>query len=228
MSCLSIIIPVFNEEKTIKKILSKIENVLLINNLKKEIIIVDDCSDDGTREILKNFDKYKTLYHKKNIGKGMSIRTGLKAVSGDYVIIQDADLEYNPDDYNILLQKMIDEKLSVVYGSRELGQRKNKYSTISFYLGGIFLTKLANLLYKQSLTDEATCYKLFRVDLIKSLPLKCKRFEFCPEVTALISIKGIKIEEIGISYSPRHKKDGKKINYWDGLHAIWILFKYRF
>lgn len=229
MKCLSIIIPVYNEVNSIREIIKRVMGVSLIKDFLKEIIIVDDGSTDGTRRLLDVLDpvKFKIIMHETNQGKGTAIRTGLKYVTGDYVIIQDADLEYDPMDYNILLKEMTDRNLSVVYGSRELKRQEKRYSGLHFYLGGIFLSKLTNFLYGQSLTDEATCYKLFRSDLIKGLPLHCKRFEFCPEVTALIAKRGIKISEVGISYFPRHKREGKKINWHDGIEAVWTLIKHR-
>jgi len=229
MKTLSIIIPVYNEKETILVILKKIHFLNLINDIAKEIIIIDDGSTDGTRDILNSLDKdnYKISFHEKNSGKGMAIRTGLEKVTGDYVIIQDADLEYDPSDYNLMLKKMIEEDLPVLYGSRELKEQKNRYSGITFYWGGIILTKVANWFFGQELTDEPTCYKMFKTSLIKNLPLKCEGFEFCPEVTALVALRGIKIKEVGISYFPRDKSEGKKIKWSDGLVALWVFLKYR-
>lgn len=230
MAILSIIIPVYNEKKTILDLLKKVQSVNIVDNISKEIIIVDDGSVDGTRDILNSLDKekYKIIFHEKNSGKGTAIRTGLRATNGEFVIIQDADLEYNPNDYNPMLRKMIDENLLVVYGSRELKKQKNRYSGLLFYLGGVFLTKLANVLFSQNLTDEATCYKMFKTDFLESLSLRCERFEFCPEVTALTALRGIKITEVGIDYFPRDISEGKKIKLRDGFEAIWTLLKYRF
>ena len=225
---LSIIIPVYNEKKTISEILKRIEQVNLEPlGFHKEIIIVDDGSNDGTREVLKRLeDKYKIIYHDKNCGKESAIRSGLEQVSGEYVLIQDADLEYEPEDYKKLLECAIKNKAEVVYGSRQLGTRK-KSSYISYYLGGLFLTWIANFLYKAKITDESTCYKLFKTKTIKSIPLKGERFEFCPEITAKIVKRGIKIYEVPINYTPRHKEEGKKIKWKDGLRAIWVLIKYK-
>jgi len=225
---LSIIIPAYNEEATILKILRLIKKVYL-GKIKKEIIIIDDFSTDKTREILKKIrDKnIKILYHQRNFGKGYAIRTGLKEVTGDIVIIQDADLEYNPEDYKKLIKPIIDKKTKVVYGSRNLN-KKNRYSYLSFFLGGKLLTVLANFIYHIKITDEPTCYKVFSSDVLKQINLKCRRFEFCPEITAKISKKGFKICEVPISYYPRHKNQGKKINWRDGLEAVWTLVKYRF
>lgn len=224
---LSIIMPVFNEKTNILKIISRVKKSKIGRNLK-EIIIVDDFSNDGTREILKNLkdNDLKILFHTKNLGKSSSIRTALPHVTGDIVIIQDADLEYDPNDYYSLLAPFKDEKVLVVYGSRDLGKRVYHYK--SFYFGVKFLTHLANFLYGVNITDEATCYKLFRTKLLKSLNLKCTRFEFCPEVTAKIGKRNIKIHEVGISYNPRKFEEGKKIKFKDGIQAAWVLFKYKF
>tara|TARA_Y100000034_G_C6906173_1_gene420568 strand:+ start:2764 stop:3453 length:690 start_codon:yes stop_codon:yes gene_type:complete len=225
---LSVIIPVYNEEKTLLGILSKIKEVKL--PIEREIIIIDDFSKDKTREILSKIkDKeIKIFYHEENKGKGYAIRTGLKQVTGEIVIIQDADLEYDPQDYDKLIQPILDGKTEVVYGSRILGQGKHDRSYLSFYLGGVLLSKLANFLYNIKITDEPTCYKVFKTEVIKNIDLKCERFEFCPEVTAKIAKKKYQIYEVPISYHPRNKEEGKKINWVDGLQAIWILIKYRF
>ncbi len=224
---LSIIIPVYNEKKTLPKLLKKVENVKGIN---KEIIIVDDGSRDGTRDFLNKVKrKYKVIFHEKNQGKGMAIRTGLKHATGDIVIIQDADLEYDPNDYHKLIKPIVEGKAKVVYGSRRLQKQKEEYANIGFYIGGIGLNFIANLLYPNlHITDEATCYKVFKADVIKNLNLKCKRFEFCPEVTAKLAKRKIKIMEIPISYHPRSVEEGKKINWKDGLEAVWTLLKYKF
>ena len=225
---LSIIIPVYNEKRTIIEILNKIENVDL-GDIKKEIIIVDDFSTDGTREILKNLKKrYKILYHPKNFGKGMAIRSGIKEVTGEIIIIQDADLEYDPNDYRHLIQPIIKSEAKVVYGSRRLKKENQNYSGLPFFIGGITLTIVTNLLYFSKLTDEPTCYKVFRSDILKGINLRCERFEFCPEVTAKVLKKGIKIKELPISYFPRSKKEGKKINWKDGFEGVWTLIKYKF
>lgn len=230
MSKLSIIIPVYNEKNTIAKILAKID-ALDLGETQKEVIIVDDFSTDGTRDILKGLgDKFRVICHEKNKGKGFAIRSGLVFVTGDLVVFQDADLEYDPNDLKLLLEKIKSPGVSAVYGSRRLhGNYFNeRHSGHIFALGGIFLTWLTNLLFKTGITDEPTCYKMFRADLLKNLNLQCQRFEFCPEVTAKIAKKGIKIHEVPINYYPRHKNEGKKINWKDGLEAIWTLFKNRF
>lgn len=226
---LSVLIPVYNEKNTISEILRKIDEVDLKNlGFNKEIIIVDDGSNDGTADILKTLEgKYKIIYRSKNQGKGAAIRTGLKEVSGDYLIIQDADLEYDPKDYKKLLEIALKNNAEVVYGSR-LTNHRNQFSYTSYYLGGIFLNFATNFLYGTKITDESTGYKLFKTEVIKSISLKCQRFEFCPEVTAKIAKKGIKIYEAPINYYPRHIKEGKKIKWRDGVVALWTLIKYKF
>lgn len=226
---LSVIIPVYNEKNTISEILERIDKVDLSEfSFNKEIIIVDDGSNDGTREILsKLVSKYKIIYHPKNRGKGAAIRTALEHVSGDYVIIQDADLEYDPKDYKNLLACVIENKAEVVYGSRLLNHH-NQFSYTSYYYGGLLLSWLINLIYGIKISDESTCYKLFKTKIIKAIPLKCQRFEFCPEITAKIAKRGIKIYEVPISYYPRRKKEGKKVKWRDGFEALWVLIKYKF
>lgn len=211
----SILIPVFNEKDNILKILEKIEKVELPFGITKEIIIVDDYSTDGTRGVLQSLEeKYKVLYHEKNYGKGHAIRTGIPAITGEYTIIQDADLEYDPKDYVPMLEKVVGENLKVLYGSRRL-KFQNQYSHLSFLLGGIALSLLTNVFYRQTITDEPTCYKLIESDLLRSLELECERFEFCPEVTAKIARLGFKIPEISINYYPRSIEEGKKIKWFD-------------
>ena len=230
---LSVIIPVYNEEKTISEIIRRVKAV----NLKKEIIIVEDGSTDRTKEILeevvkqKNDDnEIKLVCRSRKSGKGEAIRTGLKEVTGDIVIIQDADLEYDPADYPRLIEPITRKEVSVVYGSRVLGKnpKPNSPSGWLFYLGGRSLGILTNLLYRTKITDEPTCYKLFKTTLLKSLNLKCKGFEFCPEVTAKIAKRGIKIKEIPINTTSRTLKEGKKIRLKDWFIAVRILIKYRF
>ncbi len=236
---LSIIIPAYNEEETIKELLNKVKNVNLYD-VKKEIIVVDDGSKDSTIEIIKKIKGIYLIKHSKNKGKGAAIRTGIKYATGDITIIQDADLEYNPNDYYKLIKPIIDNKTQVVYGSRFLDhdvyiKRHKKFvkgkhtkAYTAFYFGGRFLTLLTNLLYKGNITDESTCYKVFRTKLLKSLNLKCNRFEFCPEVTAKVLKRGHKIIEVPTSYNPRTMEEGKKINWKDGIEAVWTLIKYRF
>lgn len=226
---LSVIIPVYNEKNTISEIVKKIEAVDLKDlGFEKEIIIVDDNSTDGTKERLRNLGgKYKIIYHQKNRGKGAAIKTALSYVSGEYVIIQDADLEYDPQDYRRILDCALKNNANAVYGSRKLNP-ENKYSHRSFYLGGIFLNWLTSVIYRVKITDESTGYKLFKTEFLKSLNLRSKRFEFCPEVTAKVAKRGVKIYEVPISYHPRHVKEGKKIKWQDGITAAWTLVKYKF
>ncbi len=223
---LSIIIPVYNEKSTIRQLLEKVTSL----DIEKEIIIIDDSSTDGTREILgstPNVNNYKILYHEKNQGKGRAIRTGLAEATGDYTVIQDADLEYDPQDLVKMFSYIRANNLEVLYGSRRLNKDNEKYAGLSYYLGGIFLSWVTNILYSQKITDEPTCYKMFKTDFLKSLPLVCERFEFCPEVTALTALRGIKIVEVPINYYPRSKEEGKKIGWQDGLAALRTLCIYR-
>ena len=230
---LSIIIPAYNEAQTIHLLLDKVLAVNLVKEFKKELIIVNDCSVDNTQEVVELYIKnhkdsnIQLINQHYNQGKGAAIRKGLEFITGDYVIIQDADLEYDPEDYNPLLSYMIDNNLSVIYGSRFL-MKENKHSYQTFYLGGRIVSLFTNLLYFQHLTDEPTCYKLFKTDLIKSIPLKCNGFEFCPEITAKVAKKGIRIKELPIKYYPRSIEEGKKIKWTDGVEALWTLLKYRF
>ena len=224
---LSVIIPVYNEEKTIEEVIEKVRNV----PVEKEIIVVDDGSTDRTVNILKkieskNYEDMKIIFKKKNEGKGSAIREGLKKVKGDVVVIQDADLEYDPMDWLKMLKVMEEKKAYVVYGSRVLG--KSKKSSFVFYLGGRILSLIANFLYQAGITDEPTCYKMFRREVIENINLRCKGFEFCPEITAKVRKKGYKIYEVPIQYYPRSVKEGKKIRWKDGLIAVWTLIKYRF
>jgi dolichol-phosphate mannosyltransferase len=222
---LSVLIPAYNEVHNIQNILNKIGEV----NIPKEIIVVDDGSTDGTRELLNTLksDTIKVIFHEKNQGKGGAIKTAIAHSKGDIILIQDADLEYDPQDYYKLIPVIESGKEKVVYGSRFLN-KQNKHSYFSFFLGGQVVTWITNILYFQTLTDEPTCYKVFDAKLLKSIKLNCSGFEFCPEVTAKIAKLGYKIPEVPISYYPRSISEGKKINWKDGVEAIWVLFKYRF
>jgi len=229
----SVIIPVYNEKNTILEIIKRVKKV----PLKIEIIVVDDFSKDGTREILKKIkDKQiKLFFHEKNFGKSHAIRTGISHVTGSIVIIQDADLEYNPQDYVKLIKPIVEGRFKVVYGTR-FPRKKDKffpffqYFSLSnpYYLANKILTLTSNMLYFANISDEPTCYKVFDAGVIKSINLKCERFEFCPEVTAKVRKKGYKICEIPISYCPRSIKEGKKIKLKDAFDAFWTLLKYRF
>lgn len=222
---LSVIIPVYNEQATIAEIVRRV----LAVDLPKELIIVDDGSTDGTRELLRQIpaEVATVLYHDRNQGKGAAIRTGLEHVTGEMVIIQDADLECDPNDFPALVRPIVEGTAQVVYGSRVL-RRDNPRLYRSFYLGGRFVSLIANLVYGIRITDEPTCYKLFRREVIKGLNLQCRGFEFDPEVTAKIARRGIPIYEVPIRYMPRTIAEGKKMSWKDGLYAVWILVKYRF
>lgn len=233
MNKLSIIIPVYNEGKTVYLILDKIKNVRLEQNIQKEIIIVNDFSTDDTKVaienyILKNPELNIQLYnHEKNKGKGAALRTGISKATGEYTIIQDADLEYNPEEYSLLLQPVLDGFADVVYGSRFMGGNPHRVLFFWHTIGNKFLTFFSNMLSNLNLTDMETCYKLFDTQILKSLNLKENRFGFEPEVTAKIArIKKIRIYEVGISYYGRTYDEGKKINWKDGVHAIFCIIKY--
>lgn len=234
---LSILIPVFNEENTILKILRKVEEVQLINGIKKEIILVDDSSTDLSVTIIKQFiEKYSShncqiqlIQQIKNSGKGAALREGFKAATGELLIIQDADLEYDPSDYNSLLKPILDGHADVVYGSRFIGSKPHRILHFHHYLGNKFLTTLSNLCNNLNLTDMETCYKVFKTDIIKQIKLEENRFGIEPEITAKIAkIKGIRIYECGISYYGRTYAEGKKINWRDGIKAIFYILKYNF
>lgn len=224
---LSIIIPVYNEKGTISEILDRVRGVD-IGNIEKEIIIVDDFSNDGSREVLKGEEEKGVivLYHERNRGKGAAIRTALEHITGDFVIIQDADLEYDPEDYKRLLNPVLKGKADVVYGSRFTGERKNML--FWHWIGNRFLTLVTNILYNTTLSDMETCYKLFRIGALNGIRIGSDRFNFEPEITAKIMKKGIRIYEVPISYTGREFNEGKKITWKDGFSALWTLVKYRF
>ncbi len=219
---LSVIIPAYNELDTIEESIARVKRV----RLETEIVVVDDCSTDGTRELLQKIPDIKLVPHACNMGKGMAIRTALEQVTGDIVIIQDADLEYDPEDFHAMVEPIISGKADVVYGSRFL-QGRPKMNPAN-YLANRILAISASVLFGARITDEATCYKAFRADLIKGMNLTCRRFEFCPEVTAKALRSGFKIVEIPIRYTARTVEHGKKISAWDGFVALWTLIKYRF
>ena len=216
---LSIIIPVFNEIGTLGQVLELVEKVNL--SPKKEVIIVDDCSTDGSREFIERLEghKYKVLFNKRNVGKGASIISALNIVSGDYVIFQDADLEYDPNDYGQMVEEVIKNDAEVVFGSRYL---KATFKT-KYYLAGRILTFLVNFLFGGNLTDMNGCYKLIKTDLVKSFALKEKRFTFYEELTVKLLKEDIKIFEVPVSYKPRKRSEGKKIRFKDGVMAIFFL-----
>ena len=225
----SIIVPVYNEENTIAKIIERVKKANTLG-LEKEIIIVNDGSTDKTSKILdKMKDKSIKVYHQPcNKGKGAALRHGFEMARGDIILIQDADLEYNPVDYPKLLEPIMKNRAKVVYGSRMLTHAKMHHGGAIFYIGGQFINWLTKMLYDLKITDEATGYKVFDAELLSTIPLVCKKFDFCPEITAKIAKRRIPIYEVEISYRGRKVAEGKKINWRDGLHAIYTLIKYKF
>jgi len=226
---LSVVIPVYNEVNTIEKVLERVKAVHI--PLEKEIIIVDDGSTDGTREKLSEIQRadpsLKIILHERNMGKGAALRTGFQHVTGQIVIIQDADLEYDPSEYPRLLEPILDGRADVVYGSRFLGGTTRRVTSFWHYMANKFLTFLSNMLMNLNLTDMETCYKVIRTDVLKRLNLRGNRFEIEPEITAKLARIGCRIYEVPISYSGRDVSEGKKIKWKDGIAAIYYIVKFK-
>src|SRR6266567_8702542 len=225
---ISVVIPCYNEKATIRAVVDTVKAAPFAD---KEIIIVDDCSRDGTREILKKEIEplvTRILFHDVNQGKGAALRTGIAAATGDIVIIQDADLEYDPNDYPALVDPILRDQADVVFGSRFMGGEPHRVLYFWHTLGNRFLTMLSNMLTNLNLTDMEVCYKVFKAEVLRSIDLKCNRFDFEPEITAKVAKKHYRIYEVPISYSGRDYSEGKKIGWRDGVQAIWTILKYRF
>ncbi len=228
MKKVSVIIPVYNEKETIEPLLQKVEEAHFAG-LEKEIILVDDASSDGTKKILKEYEKkYKVLYHDVNKGKGAAIKTAVKEATGDFVVIQDADLEYSPEDYDRLLPLLINNEADVVYGSRFKNKENDKNFIWKNKLANKFLALLTNILFNAEITDMETCYKAFKRDFIRGINIKSDRFDFEPEITAKVIKNKARLKEVPISYFGRGHDEGKKINWKDGIMAIFTMIKFRF
>jgi dolichol-phosphate mannosyltransferase len=219
---LSVIIPAYNEIDTIAQVLDNVRAV----DIPKEIIVADDFSTDGTREFVRTQPDVRLVENPRNLGKGAAIRAALEQVTGDIVLIQDADMEYDPRDYPTLIQPILDGKADMVYGTRFAGKRPHMKT--ANYIANKLFALITTILYGVRVTDEATCYKAFPTEIIKSLDLRCQRFEFCPEVTARLLKRHMRYVEVPIHYQARTMQEGKKIRWYDGLECIWSLIKYRF
>ena len=233
LKTLSVIIPAYNEENSIEEILDKVGEVKLIGDLQIEIVLVNDASTDGTdgliKEYMRKYPQRRISYHihEKNKGKGAALRTGIEQADGDIIIIQDADLEHDPHQFNLLLAPILQDKADVVYGSRFMGGHPHRILFFWHSIGNKFLTFLSNAFTNLNLTDMETCYKMWKAEIVKSVTIKENRFGFEPEVTAKVSrIPGVRIYEVGISYYGRTYEEGKKINWKDGFRAIYCILKY--
>ncbi len=223
---LSVVIPVYNEKKTLSELICRVEAV----KLEKEIIIVDDASTDGTRDLLKKYEeqeRFKVIYQSKNAGKGSALRAGFDKAEGEIIIVQDADLEYDPKEYPLLIEPILDGRADVVYGSRFLGGTHRVFF-FWHYVGNKVLTTLSNMCTNLCLTDMETGYKVFRRTVLDSFILKCNRFGFEPEFTSKVARHAFRVYEVPISYSGRGYEEGKKINWKDGVAALWFIFRFRF
>ena len=225
---LSVIVPVYNERNTLVEVLRRMRAVELPDGIEREIIVVDDGSDDGTRDVLKQLgdSTVRVVLHDVNRGKGAALRTGFSHATGEYVLVQDADLEYDPEDWPKLLNPVLRGKARVVYGSRFTGERRNML--LLHWIGNRFLSMTTNILYNTTLSDMETCYKLLERDLVDEMKLHSNRFDIEPEITAKVLKRGIRIYEVPISYSGREFDEGKKITWRDGFAALWTLVKFRF
>ena len=225
MEKITILIPVFNEKASLLELLKLVEAVDF--GIEKEIILIDDFSTDGTKELYSQVS-HKVLYHEQNMGKGAALRTGIKEATGDIIIIQDADFEYKPSDYIPLVELIKNDEADVVYGSRLSDKRNSGNFLLLSYLANLTLSFLTRILYSTDLTDMETCYKAFKKDFIKNVEIKSNRFDFEPEITAKILKQKVRFRELPISYNARTNQEGKKIGWRDGLQAIWTLLKFRF
>jgi glycosyltransferase involved in cell wall biosynthesis len=225
---LSVIIPVFNERNTVVEVLRRVRSIELPDGIEREVIVVDDGSGDGTRDVLKQLgdSTVRVVMHDHNRGKGAAVRTGFAHATGEYVLIQDADLEYDPDDWPKLLNPVLRGKARVVYGSRFTGERRNML--LLHWIGNRFLSMMTNILYNTTLSDMETCYKLIERDLVSKLNLQSDRFDIEAELTAKILKRGVRIYEVPVSYSGREFDEGKKLTWRDGISALWTLVLYRF
>lgn len=226
---ISIVIPVYNEANTILTLLDRVAAVSLPH--EKEIIVVDDCSTDGTRELLRHYEapsvkRLSVIRHEMNMGKGAALKSGFSSTEGDVIIVQDADLEYDPNEYPKLIQPILDGRADAVYGSRFIGSEPRRVLFFWHYVGNRFLTLLSNMFTNLNLSDMETCYKVMKRDILSRIEIREKRFGFEPEITAKLAATGCRIYEVGISYSGRSYREGKKINWKDGVWALWCIFKY--